>query len=117
MKQPYNKLAVGVGIGLVNGAFGGGGGMLAVPALTKLGLQDKQAHATAILVILPVCLLSLLPYLFGGFLQAELAIPTALGVLAGGGLGAKLLFGLPTRRVGQLFALLQALAGIFLIIG
>ena len=47
----------GVLIGAVNGLFGAGGGMLAVPLLTKLGLERKQAHANAVAVILPITVL------------------------------------------------------------
>ena len=116
MKTAWKKVAVGLGVGFANGVFGGGGGMFAVPALNKLGLENKQAHATAILVVLPVCILSLLPYLWGGFFEAKVAIPTAIGVFIGGGLGAKLLSKLPGKRVGQLFALLGAVAGLFLLV-
>ena len=33
-------------IGLLNGLFGAGGGIVAVKALEKEGLTDKSAHAT-----------------------------------------------------------------------
>ncbi|MBO7222369.1 MAG: sulfite exporter TauE/SafE family protein, partial [Clostridia bacterium] len=40
----------GVFIGAVNGLFGAGGGMVAVPVLSIIaGLDAKRAHATAIL--------------------------------------------------------------------
>jgi uncharacterized membrane protein YfcA len=42
-------------------------------------------------------------------------IPTALGVTAGGLVGAKLLGRLPVKTVNLVFALLQAAAGVFLL--
>lgn len=36
--------AGGSGIGIVNGLLGGGGGMLAVPVLRKIGLAERDAH-------------------------------------------------------------------------
>lgn len=88
--------------------------MLAVPLLQSVGDTEKEAHATAILVILPVSLVSFLVYYFSGFYDFSLLIPTALGVTAGGFLGAKLLGKLPTKTVNLIFAVLQAAAGAYL---
>ena len=54
--QNAKKLLCGTAVGAANSLFGGGGGMLAVPLLCATGYAEKQAHATAILVILPVSL-------------------------------------------------------------
>ena len=110
----FSRPISGVLVGLANSLFGGGGGMLAVPLLGKTGLNEKQSHATAILVILPVSLLSFFLYAFKGYCNFQVLIPTAIGVFFGGILGAKWLKNLPTSTVNILFALLQALAGIFL---
>lgn len=104
----------GAAVGTANSLFGGGGGMLAVPLLTKLGLEEKRAHATAILVILPVSLLSFVLYVWKGLYDFSVLIPTAIGVTAGGLLGAKLLGRMPVKAVNLAFAALQAAAGIFL---
>ena len=108
------QLVCGTVVGAANSLFGGGGGMIAVPLLIKTGLDEKRAHATAILVILPVSLLSFLLYAFRGYAELSVLVPTALGVTAGGILGAKLLGKLPVKTVNILFAILQALAGVFL---
>lgn len=109
------RLFCGVAVGVINSLFGGGGGMLAVPLLQKLGLEEKRAHATAILWILPVSAISFALYAWQGFYRAEVLIPTALGVTAGGLVGAKLLGRLPVKTVNLVFALLQAAAGVFLL--
>ena len=90
--------------------------MLAVPLLLQTGYKQKQAHATAILVILPVSLLSFLLYFFYGFCDFSVLIPTALGVSAGGVIGAWLLDKLPVKTVRICFAVLQAIAGVFLLV-
>ena len=105
----------GVAVGLANSLFGGGGGMLAVPLLQKVGYTEKKAHATAILVILPVSVFSFLLYFFRGLYDFSVLVPTAIGVTAGGALGAALLGKLPTKTVNTVFALLQAAAGAFLL--
>lgn len=108
------RLLCGGLVGAANSLFGGGGGMIAVPLLAKTGIEEKTAHATAILVILPVSLFSFILYAIRGFYQPSVLVPTALGVTAGGALGAKLLGKLPTKTVNLIFALLQFLAGVFL---
>lgn len=109
-------IACGGIVGVANSVFGGGGGMIAVPMLSKTGLDEKRAHATAILVILPVSILSFLLYAIKGIFDFSVLIPTAIGVTAGGFLGAKLLGKLPTKTVNFIFACLQFLAGVILLI-
>ena len=113
-KQKIKKILCGVAVGIANGLFGGGGGMLAVPLLQKTGLDEKRAHATAILVILPVSLFSFLLYAVRGLCDFSVLIPTAIGVAFGGMLGARWLGKMQIKTVNVLFALLQAMAGLFL---
>ena len=108
------RLLCGGLVGAANSLFGGGGGMIAVPLLTKTGLDEKAAHATAILVILPVSLFSFILYAIRGFYEPSVLVPTAIGVSVGGTLGAKLLGKLPTKTVGWIFAILQAVAGVYM---
>ncbi len=108
------RITCGVVVGAANSLFGGGGGMIAVPMLAKTGMDNKRAHATAILLILPVSLLSFILYAVKGFYEPSVLIPTALGVTAGGLLGAKLLGKLPEKTVNLIFAALQLIAGAFL---
>ena len=92
------KLSIcGCAVGIANSVFGGGGGMLAVPLLEKTGMPSQRAHATAILVILPVSLLTFILYAIKGIYDFSVLIPTALGVTVGGFLGAKLLGKLPQK--------------------
>ena len=108
------RVVCGTVVGMANSLFGGGGGMIAVPLLQKTGLDEKRAHATAILLILPISLFSFLFYAFRGLYDGSVLIPTALGVTAGGVLGASMLGKLPVKTVNLIFATLQAIAGIAL---
>lgn len=114
LKRIWKLVVCGCAVGIANSLFGGGGGMLAVPLLEKTGLSSRKAHATAILVILPVSLFSFALYAFRGIYDFSVLIPTALGVTAGGFLGAKLLNKLPKKTVSVIFAILQLLAGAWL---
>ena len=111
------RIFCGGAVGAANSLFGGGGGMIAVPLLQQMGFQEKRAHATAILLILPVSLLSFVLYVWRGLYDFSVLIPTALGVTAGGFLGAQLLGKLPVKIVNLIFATLQAVAGVFLFFG
>ena len=62
-KNNLLTVAAGLAVGVVNGLLGAGGGMIAVPLLKKLGFQQKQAHANAVAVILPITVLSAAFYL------------------------------------------------------
>lgn len=115
VKSQFKEILCGVAVGAANGLFGGGGGMLAVPLLQKTGLDSQRAHATAILVILPVSAFSFLLYAYRGFYDFSVLVPTAIGVTVGGFLGARLLKVLPMKIISLLFAFLQAFAGLWLV--
>ena len=94
MTQKMKTCIIGLGTGFVNGLFGSGGGTIVVPAMERiLGAEEHRAHATAIAVILPLSVLSLLIYLWRGDMSAvwQIALSASVGGLAGGVTGAKLL--------------------------
>ena len=67
----------GFGAGVINGLLGAGGGMVVVPLLSALGVRGKKSHATALMVIVPLSLVSVtvmdaLPWLPGSLLGAYL---------------------------------------------
>ena len=102
----------GVLAGLVNGLFGGGGGMIIVPLLTLiLGYEAKHAHATAILIILPLSLLSGLLYAYFGNLNGSIAFPVSIGVTLGGITGALILSKLSSKWLTIIFSAVMVVAG------
>lgn len=105
-------LAAGALTGAANGLFGGGGGMIAVPFLERSSLSVRRAHASAIAVVAPASLVSGALYAAAGLVPLGVFLPVALGVTAGGYLGAKLLGILPARITGALFAVLMLAAGL-----
>ena len=104
-------------VGFVNGFFGGGGGMLVVPALTLImKLTEKQAHATAIAVILPVTVVGAVTYLLRGVSAGDGFAGTAIGVVIGGLAGAMLLNKLSNKFVSFLFYGVMIAAGIKMVL-
>jgi len=112
MKKKMFAALGGVFVGIMNGLLGAGGGMLAVPLLKKFGLDQTQAHATSIAIILPLSVVSTAAYLYLG--RFELAdawiflLPGIVGALA----GALLLAKIPQHWLRKIFACLIIWAGI-----
>lgn len=112
-RQSLLLAVCGLAVGLVNGLFGAGGGMLAVPVLTfAAGLSAKKAHATAIAVILPLCVISSAVYAFKGSFDYSVFPPVIIGVLVGGIIGALALKKASGTLVSFLFYGLMLFAGL-----
>ena len=106
----------GVAIGIVNGLFGAGGGMLAVPVLSFVAkLDERHAHATAIAVILPLCAVSSVVYALGGGADWGVFIPTIIGVTIGGIISAVLLKKISNDYLPFIFYTLMLFAGLKMI--
>jgi uncharacterized membrane protein YfcA len=111
-KNKYYALLIGAVAGLVNGIFGGGGGMIVVPMLVMLlKCPPKKAHATALIIILPLSLVSGIIYAVFGNLNINVATPVSIGVVLGGALGAFLLSKLSSKWVIIIFSVVMAFAG------
>lgn len=104
-KKDFLKTAlIGVCAGFCNGLFGSGGGIVAVPAMERfLNIEEHKSHATAIAVILPLTVFSLVAYIYKGFFDFRLAWQTSLGGVFGGGVGALLLKKLSTPVLRKVF--------------
>ncbi|MBQ3134496.1 MAG: sulfite exporter TauE/SafE family protein [Oscillospiraceae bacterium] len=99
--------------GLANGLFGGGGGSVLVPLLTRMcGLEQRRAFATSVAVILPLCLLSVVIYLLRGGLDLAAAWPYLVGGTLGGWLGGRLFRGVKVNWLRRGFGLLLIFGGV-----
>lgn len=90
--------------GILNGLFGAGGGVIAVPLLEKFGVEAKKAHATSIAIILPTSIISAVLYYLNGnidLLGSLAYLPTGL---IGAGVGAVLLKKISVKWLKCVFA-------------
>jgi hypothetical protein len=111
--EKWKYAIAGGASGLVNGFFGGGGGMLLVPLLTGwCKLDQRHAFATSVAIILPLCVLSSVIYWFRGGLDIAAALPYLAGGLVGGFLGGKLFQKLNAVWLRRAFALLILYGGV-----
>lgn len=113
----WKCLLAGLAAGFVNGFFGAGGGMVLVPLLIWLvGLPDKLAFSSAISIILPLCIVSLVIYGRHDMLPLSDALPYLLGG-AGGGVLAGLWFQkVPAKWLHPALGALILLGGVRLLI-
>ncbi len=103
----------GAAAGIANGFFGGGGGMILVPLLVRrCGLSQRQAFATSVAIILPLCILSSIIYFFRGGLDLMTALPYLVGGLIGGWIGGKVFKKLNMVWLRRAFALLILYGGV-----
>lgn len=116
-KQRMILILAGVLTGFCNGFFGAGGGMLAVPALEKYAeFPTKEAHATAILIILPLSIVSLVVYFLRGFAWDHGFFWVVPGGILGSIVGAKLLGKLSGKWIRQLFSLAMLGSGVWMLL-
>ncbi len=110
-------IAIGLLAGICNGLFGSGGGTILVPSMVfLLGIEEHKAHATAILVILPLTILSAVIYYTYSFIEWPATIKIISGGIMGSILGARLLnkiSGSALRKIFGLFMIIAALRLVF----
>jgi len=112
LKKIFLICGAGILVGGANGLFGGGGGMICVPLLLLLGLDNQHAQATAIMVMLPVSLVSVVVYLIGNKVVFDPTIYVGLGSICGGLLGAFLLSKLSNKVLQFIFVFVVLGVGI-----
>lgn len=94
----FGMMAAGGCAGLVNGLFGGGGGMVLVPLLSLMtALEDREVFSASIAVILPVCLVSLTTTALSGQIPWSASLPYLIGSGIGGFCAVRLGGYIPVR--------------------
>ena len=112
------SVIVSLFVGVANGLFGGGGGMLVVPIFTVLlGLEEKIAHSSAILTILPLSLVSGIIYAVNGQFQSPQGLYVGAGVIIGGLIGTFLMKKFSNNFLRIIFYTLMIIAGITMLVG
>ena len=82
------SILIGAAAGIVNGLFGAGGGLLLVPLMIQFcKLEQKQAFATALVVMMALSAVSLTVYWMRGTVDVSAALPYLIGGIIGGILG------------------------------
>ncbi len=83
MKNKKNAALIGISAGFLNGLFGSGGGIAAVPLLEKSGIPKKESHATALFMTFCLSAVSAAIYFFEGNFEVSEAAEYIPGGIAG----------------------------------
>ncbi len=99
--------------GVVNGLFGGGGGMVLLPMLSReKELQGHALFANSLALMLPLSLVNLAVTALSEPLPLGQAAPYLLGGAAGALVGSRFFGRVPTRFLRRLFAAFLLYAGV-----
>jgi len=86
------KIIIGILAGLICGLFGTGGGMILVPSFVYLlNIEPKRARATSVCCMLVMVITSSIFYYQNNYINWKTGSLCAIGGIAGGYLGAKIL--------------------------
>lgn len=102
--------------GILNGMLGAGGGMIIVPILTKLGLEQQNAHATSVCIIMPICIVSAITYLYSGHVSFFDASPYLIWGIVGAILGTWILQKISPKLLRRIFGGLMIWAAIRMVL-
>ena len=111
-----NKYLAGFLIGLINSLIGACGGIITVAALKKDGMEQNEAHANAIAVILPLSIISTVFYVINGYAGIRDALIFLPAGIAGAVAGGILLPKIPQKILRKIFAVFIIWAGVRMII-
>ena len=97
------KIFMGAICGLLNGLFGSGGGVAAVPMLEAAELEPKKSHATSVALIFLLSIATTISYLLGDKLDLGLAWQYIPYGIIGAVVGAVLLKKIPNSLLRRIF--------------
>lgn len=97
------KFFMGIICGLLNGLFGSGGGVAAVPLLETSDLEPKESHATSVALIFILSLATTVSYFLADNLDFSLAWSYIPYGVIGAVIGAVLLKKIPNSLLRRIF--------------
>jgi len=111
MLEALGLLILGSAAGMLSGLLGIGGGVILIPGMVYfLGLGQKTAQGTS-LMVMPIGLLLALEYLKRGEADWRVAVVLGIGFLVGGYLGAAWTAQIPAVLLRRLFGLFLVILG------
>ncbi|MEW5895626.1 MAG: sulfite exporter TauE/SafE family protein [Candidatus Omnitrophota bacterium] len=107
-------LLIGLLTGVVSGFLGVGGAVIMIPAfIFWFGLSQHQAQGTSLAAMLaPVFLLAVLRYYYEGHVNVPMAVIVAVGITAGGLIGAHYAQVVPAIALKRVFGIYLIVIGI-----
>ena len=110
------KHLMGLVCGLLNGMFGSGGGVAAVPMLEGSGLEAKKSHATSVALIFVLSIATTISYLMGDKLDLSMAWQYIPYGVVGAVIGAVLLKRIPKSLLRRVFGVIILIAAVRILV-
>ncbi len=112
-KQKKTKYALIGGVsGILNGLFGSGGGIAAVPLLEKTGIEPRKSHATSVALIFCLSIAATIGYYIGGNLDFKTALTLIPSGFLGAAIGALLLRKIDNSLLRRVFGIVMLISGV-----
>ena len=105
-------MLIGAVSGVINGLFGSGGGLAAVPLLEKSGMDVKKSHATSVVIIFFLSIAAAIGYYLGGRLDFGEALSYIPSGLLGAAIGATLLKKIDSTKLRRIFGTIMIISAI-----
>jgi uncharacterized membrane protein YfcA len=97
-------ILIGICAGLLSGLVGVGGGIVMVPLLLLIGLNQHQAQGTSLAVLaLPVTFIAAYNYHKAGYLDWKIAVIIAIFFIIGAFFGSKLAINIDQKMLKKIF--------------
>lgn len=113
MKALVIALLIGSAGGLVAALCGVGGGLIMVPAFVlALGLEQKQAVATSLAVIVPTALVATIQYSRSNLVDWKIVLITAAGAVVVAFFASEWMKSMSNATLSRIFALVLIAVGI-----
>ncbi len=98
--------------GVLNGLFGSGGGIAAVPLMEKGGVEPRKSHATSVALIFCLSIAAAIGYYIGGGLDFRTAFSLIPSGLLGAAVGGTLLKKVNNSVLRRIFGVVMIISGV-----
>lgn len=116
-RPPWGFALIGVAAGLLAGLLGVGGGIIMVPLMVAMGVDQHRAHATSLLAILVIALAGVSRFAAAGEVAWGIGAAVAIGAVAGSTLGSHAMGRLSPEAIRLAFVMLIFAAGLRMVFG
>ncbi|MEV4775952.1 sulfite exporter TauE/SafE family protein [Microbacterium sp. LTA6] len=104
----WGLMVLGLTAGYLSGLFGVGGGIIVVPALVLLGIDQRRAAGSSVAAILPTAIVGATSYGIAGHVDWVAGAILAAGIIGGAQIGSYLLSRLPRSVLFWIFIVFMA---------
>ena len=113
----WKLILIGLVAGVVGGGMGVGGGIIMVPLLVAIGLDQHRAHATSLAAIILIAVAGAVSFGMSGEIDVSLGITVGIGGIVGSVIGASVMHRISPRSLTVVFGIVLLVASIRMISG